>query len=333
MKSDPLWKTLSDEGKRVVVINVPVTYPPRAVNGILISGFLAVEIEKATYPKEVADVLHEVGYRIDVDPWKAREGKIDEFLEDLETTLQKRFEAAFRYMDGEPWDFFQLHVMGTDRINHFLWNSDTYSEEFLRYYRRIDHYLGELERRIDHDTTLIILSDHGFCSIEKEIDLNVWLRQNGYLTWRDAEPGRLADIGSHSSAYSLPPGRIYVKDEKVREEIECGLMEWRDSETGSKIVERVFKRHELYQGEMVNAGPDLVAHPYNGFDLKASFKKKDSVSTRTPLVGMHTYDDAFIYIRGKHIEKENPAIIDVMPTILALLKVDPPGNIDGSNCI
>jgi len=333
MKSDPLWEILSNKRKRVVVINVPVTYPPRRVNGILISGFLAIKIEKATYPREVADVLNRMGYRIDVDPWKAREGKIDEFLGDLDTTLEKRFEVAFRYMNEQSWDFFQLHVMGTDRINHFLWNSDTYSERFLGYYRKIDYYLGELKRRIDHDTTLVILSDHGFCAIEKEIDLNVWLRHNGYLSSTTAEPGRLVDIGPHSTAYSLPPGRIYAKDEKVREEIERGLTEWRDPDTGKKIVERVFKRHELYEGEMLNAGPDLVAHPYNGFDLKASFKKKDSVSTRTPIVGMHTYDDAFIYIRGKHIEKENPAIVDVMPTILGLLEVDPPDDIDGSDCV
>ena len=72
MTSETMWEILSRNGKKVVVINVPVTYPPRQVNGVLISGFLATEIEKAVYPDRFVPNLREMGYRIDVDAWQGR---------------------------------------------------------------------------------------------------------------------------------------------------------------------------------------------------------------------------------------------------------------------
>ena len=333
MKSETLWEVIGERGKRVVVINVPVTYPPRPVAGILISGFLSTKIEKATYPRQVADVLQAIGYRIDVDPWTAREGKMSKFLEDLNRTLERRFETAFYYMERESWDFFQLHIMGTDRINHFLWNVSEWRGEFLSYYRKIDQFLGELRRRVGNDTTLIILSDHGFCEIEKEVDLNFWLIERGYLKWNSDHPASLQDMNRRSRAYSLPPGRLYLEDERVREELKSGLMDMKDPDTKRKIVEKVFERQELYTGSSTGIGPDLIAVPYRGFDFKAAFKRKERLTSRSPIVGMHTYDDAFLYVRDEGLVKESIGIVDVMPTILQLLEIPLPPSVDGTGCL
>ena len=115
---ETLWEWLSSHGKRVVVVNVPGTYPPRRVNGVLVAGFLCPTLEKISYPREVADELKSMDYRIDIDSWKARESK-DDFLVEVNEALDRRFEAALSLMDRVDWDFFQLHVMETDRINHF----------------------------------------------------------------------------------------------------------------------------------------------------------------------------------------------------------------------
>jgi len=124
-----------------------------------------------------------------------------------------------------------------------------------------------------------------------------------------------------------------VRDAGIKEEIRNKLLNLRDAAADKKIIKNVFNRHELYKGEAFSVGPDLVAAPYNGFDLKASFKKKKSLSERTPIVGMHTYEDAFIYIRGEDIVKEDIGIVDIMPTILTLLEVAPPPEIDGSTIV
>ena len=120
MISKTLWEHLSDEGKRVVVINVPETYPPRKVNRVLISGFLCTDIRKGTYPPELGEQLKAEGYRIDVDAKKAREDK-NHLLKDITLTFRKRTELFFRLMAREKWDYLHLHVMCTDRMFHFLW--------------------------------------------------------------------------------------------------------------------------------------------------------------------------------------------------------------------
>jgi predicted AlkP superfamily phosphohydrolase/phosphomutase len=353
MAGKTLWEILSQAGKRVVVINVPVTYPPREVNGILISGFLCTNIDKIAYPKEAAGFLKEMGYRIDVDAWQARKS-LDLFLEDLHLTLDKRIEAAFHLLEREKWDFFQLHIMETDRINHFLWGlweegDPQYGPEFLSYYQKIDGILGRLSAALDGDTQLIILSDHGFCGMKKEVFLNHWLQREGWLRFREENPKSVKDIHQESRAYSLIPGRIYVnlagressgrirfpdEYERVRVEMKEALLGMKDPDSGERIIGQVFKREELYHGPHYDDGPDLVAIPQNGYDLKGNLDKKE-LTYKGPLVGMHTFDDAFLYMKGGDINKKDNqfGVMDVMPTILQLMGVNPPEDLDGESLV
>jgi predicted AlkP superfamily phosphohydrolase/phosphomutase len=349
MAGKTLWEILSQAGKRVVVINVPLTFPPREVNGILISGFLCPNIDKIAHPKELAAVLKEMGYRIDVDAWQARKS-LDKFLEDLHLTLDKRIEAMFHFLEREEWDFFQLHIMETDRINHFLWGlweegDPQYGPEFIKYYQKIDGILGRISAMLDRDTRLIILSDHGFCGMKKEVFLNHWLQREGWLKFREENPKSVKDIHQESKAYSLIPGRIYVnlagressgsvrfpdEYERVRDEVKGALLAMGDPDSGEAIIEKVFKREELYRGPHYNEGPDLVAIPHNGYDLKGNLDKKE-LTYKGPLVGMHTYDDAFLYIKDMEVRRGDNqfGVMDVMPTVLKLMGVSPPEDLDG----
>jgi predicted AlkP superfamily phosphohydrolase/phosphomutase len=136
-----------------------------------------------------------------------------------------------------------------------------------------------------------------------------------------------------SRAYSLPPGRIYVEDEEVRQEVKRELMNLRVPGAKSQIVKKVFEREELYTGSSSVTAPDLVAVPSDGFDFKASFARKSALTSRSPIVGMHTYEDAFVYVRGEELEKERIGIVDIMPTILDLLEISPPRVVDGTSCL
>lgn len=348
MRSETLWEILSRHGKRVVVMNVPVTYPPRRVNGILVAGFLSPRLEKATYPASVGEQLKSMGYRLDVDPWQARENK-DKFLEDLYYTLDKRQEAMFHFMETEEWDFFMLQIMETDRLHHFLWEhwekgDEKYAPAFLKLYHKIDGLLGRLYERLTEDTTLVVLSDHGFCTMKKEVFINRWLQDNGWLNFTKDPPDSLSDIHPDSKAYSMDPGRIFVnlrgrepqgsvdagrEYEALRKELTDALSELREPESGEPMIERVYKREEIYSGECYPEAPDLVAMPCRGYDLKGSIKK--AVLTEKGVInGAHTYNDAMIYIQGRDINKQEVAIVDVMPTILRLMDVPIPRDVDGS---
>ncbi len=348
MHSETLWEILSRQGKRVVVMNVPVTYPPRQVNGILVAGFLAPSLEKATYPAWVGQKLKDVGYRIDVDPWQARDDK-DKFLEDLYYTLDKREEAMSHFMDSEDWDFFMLQIMETDRLHHFLWEhmetgDEKYAPAFLNLYRKIDGLLGRLYEGLAENTTLLIMSDHGFCTMKKEIFINRWLQDNGWLSFTKDPPDSLKDIHPNSKAYSMDPGRIFInlrgreplgsvdpgkEYEALRDELIEALGQLREPQSGELVIERVYRREEIYSGDCYPRAADLVAMPYRGYDLKGSIRK-EVLTHKGFVVGTHTYDDAMIYIQGREIREEEAAIVDVMPTILYLMDVPLPEDLDGA---
>jgi len=347
MRSETLWEILSRHGKRVVVMNVPVTYPPRKVNGILVAGFLAPKLEKGTYPPSIGEQLVNMGYRLDVDPWQARKDR-DKFIEDLYYTLGKREEAMLHFMDTEEWDFFMLQIMETDRLHHFLWEEmetgdPKYAPAFLELYHRMDGLLGRLYDRLGEDVTLMVMSDHGFTLMKKEVYVNRWLQDHGWLSFTKDSPESLGDMHPDSRAYSMDPGRIFInlrgreplgsvepgkEYEALREELAQALSGLQDPDSGEPMIERVYRREEIYSGECYPQAPDLVAMPHRGYDLKGSLKK-DVLTDRGVITGAHTYDDAMFYARGQEIGKEVVAIVDVMPTILHLMGVPIPQDVDG----
>ena len=332
MTADHIWTKLSAKGKRVFGMNVPSTYPPKPINGVLIGGFLAPSVDKAVFPESEVSYLKGIDYQLDSDAALAREDK-KAMLANLDYTLDKRFEALFHYLDREQWDFFHTHIMGSDRINHFLWEKmesgdDFFAEGFFKFYTRIDNYIGQLLEKIGDDTPLMIFSDHGFCKIKYEVQLCRWMIDNGWL--KPSEPIRhpLSIDPSGTKAYCMIPGRVFVNLQgrepggivsvseynSVRQQLAEQLMAMKDPQ-GNAVVEKVIMREDLYwpQGtdgpcgmtpeEAATAGgtfgraADLIAVPYDGYDLKLGINSPE-VFTKTALEGMHTYPDAFMVARG-----------------------------------
>lgn len=336
MRAPTLWEKLSQAGRRVITMNVPVTFPPKQVNGILISGFLSPSLEKATYPPSLSQKLAAMGYRLDIDPQRARRSK-DKLLEDFRITLSRRAEAMFHLMDNGPWDFFQCHIMETDRLHHFLWEDmakgdPKYAPAFYDCYAQIDEMLGKVARRLDGRTILIVLSDHGFCTLKWEVQVNHWLAEKGWLSFERTPPQSLADISSRARAFSLIPGRLYLNlqgrepkgnvaledYERVREELAAAVEEMRDPETGAPIIERVLRREEIYEGPYLEEAADLILVPSRGYDLKARLYGEEFVS-RGAIVGMHTYDDAFFYLNDPSFSHRVDSVQDVFPVIIEQL--------------
>lgn len=318
LKAPTLWDELEDRGKRTVVINMPATYPARPIHGALVSGFVAIDINKAVHPPHLVSSLNDMGYRIDVDTMKARQDH-DFLFEELEVTLQGRQNAVDFLWEQTDWDLFIVVITGTDRLMHFLWEAyekehHPYHQAFLDYYEKVDRFVGHvydrylsLEGSKDEKNHFCMLSDHGFTAIKTEVYLNRWLEEHGYLTYQKAQPDTVMDIGSGSKAFVMDPSRIYINlkgkyplgavdpsDYKaVRQELKEGL-ESLVFEDGIKVAKRVYEKEALYHGPYVDQAPDLVVLSHHGYDLKGKVKA-DAVFGRSNLVGMHTQDDAFFY--------------------------------------
>ena len=212
LKASHFWKR--DNSRRSVIINVPSTFPASKLNGIHVSGFVALDLERSTYPASLVPKLKELDYRVDVDSSKAHKS-IDLFLRDLDRTLQARIEA-YRYLwDKEDWNTFMLVFTGTDRLSHFLWDAyenptHKYHSSFLNHFRKIDEVIGETSRRIDEDDCLVMLSDHGFELLDKHVNINYFLQEEGFLKLKHESTKNFSDIDSGSKAFTLDPARIYI---------------------------------------------------------------------------------------------------------------------------
>jgi len=364
VRSKNIWEILSDAGKRVFGMNVPVTYPPRPVRGVLIGGFLCSKLAKLAYPAEIGGYLKSIDYQIDTDPMLARRSK-ELMLPNLHETLERRMEAMFHFLAGEEWDYFHTHVMATDRLNHFLFGAyeagdSKFADEFLKFYRRLDAYLGRLLDTLPADVGLLVLSDHGFCPIKHEVQLSHHLVETGWTVPASSPPRHPLDIDPQKSrAYSLIPGRIYVNlkgrepsgivppDEfnSVRDELAKELMALR-APNGDPVIEKVVRREELYwpagadgpEPEMPLAkllatdtafgqAADLIAIPFDGYDLKMGLASPETF-IRTELEGMHTFDDAVIMARGVELPESRFAILNLTRQILRALDVAPPEDLD-----
>jgi predicted AlkP superfamily phosphohydrolase/phosphomutase len=353
-----LWEVLSRAGRQVVVINVPPSYPPRPVNGVLVSGLLSPSLDEATYPAGVSRLLKGMNYRIDAD---LRIGKTDReaFLGDLDVTLRKRFESAALLMKRQEWDFFQLHVMETDRINHLLWGDyeeegSPYREAFLSFYRTFDDLVGELAARLPPGCDVVILSDHGFGRLKKEVYLNRFLEERDWLEFERRKPLRLSHMVHESKAYSLTPGRIYLnlrgrepqgsvsgKDgyRGYREGLRADLLGLRDPDTGEEVAAEVLRGEEVNGNpawgpfpvpvsEKVPAPCDLLVVPREGYDLKGALDGP-ALFARGALSGAHTSGGAFVYLRGRTIAAESPHLLDIYPTILDMMGVETEEELEG----
>ena len=355
MKATTLWEVLSQAGKKVIVVNVPVTYPPRQVNGLLVSGFLSPSLDKAVMPASYLPTLKSLGYIVDADPWKARESK-ELALQEVNAALDARIRTLFHLVENEAWDYLHLHVMETDRLHHFLWQQmeeghPTYAPAFYDFYRRIDDMLGQLASKLDDNTTLMWMADHGFCSIKKEVYVNRWLMDNGWLKLRNVPPDRkkgLDEIDPESVAYSLDPGRVVIRVrgrekegrvaqgadyETLRDEIGAAALELRDPDSGELIFQAAFKREELYHGPYLQQAADLILAPYDGYDPKGPLYKETLTYKGDELVGMHTFDDAQLYVGGHTIPQTRFSVLNVMPTILDLLEVPHPPGLEGESLV
>ena len=362
--SKTIWELLSEAGMRVFGMNVPVTYPPRQVNGILIGGFLCPSVEKVAYPARISEYLKSIDYQIDSDPMLARKSK-DLMLPNVHKTLDARMEAMFHFLGEGHWDYFHTHIMTTDRMNHFLMEKyeqgdEPYLQEFVKFYKKIDSYLGRLLDTVGCDCRLVVMSDHGFCPITSEVQLAHYLVEKGWTMPAGSAPRGPLDIdASRSRAYTLIPGRIFLnvkgrepagivppeKFDQFREELTRDLLDLR-APNGDQVIKQVFKREELYWsadahgpepdmplGKLLSAettfgrAADLIAIPLDGYDLKMGLAAAQTF-VKTELEGMHTYHDAMIMARGVELPKERFSIVNVTRCVLRALGVEPPTDLD-----
>ena len=192
-----LWRLLSENGRSVGVMNVPMTYPPEPVNGFLLTGLGTPDYVTYSYPPEMSASLNATGYRVNKKFFFVPERQ-DEWLDDIQAITEKRGETAVNLMKTQPWDFFMVVFRNSDEICHFYWHhmDEThphhdpaaparYKTAILDLYQQIDKWVGALVQTAGEDVNVVIMSDHGAGPLYRDVFLNEWLIQQGWLKLKE----------------------------------------------------------------------------------------------------------------------------------------------------
>jgi predicted AlkP superfamily phosphohydrolase/phosphomutase len=301
-------------------------------------------------------------------------GRLDEaaYLDQCELVLSER-ERTMRFeLDRFSEGFFFMLFDTPDRVQHMLWRfrdrehpgfepdlSPELATRIEEHYRRCDALLSAVLDKVDEDTLLIVLSDHGFGTFRRAFDTNTWLWQNGLLALKDGRrpgegiEGSAAVDWSKTYAYAMGLGGIYLnlkgresggileeesEAERVRRAIQTGLAEFPDAETQRAAVRSVSRREELYSGAFVENSPDLLVNFHRGFRVSwqsavGGFANSVLENNMRRWSGDHIVDpDSVpgILFMNRPVPNSQPAIIDLAPTIVNYLGVTAPESMEGS---
>jgi len=229
-------------------------------------------------------------------------GRLDEeaYLQNCELVLGER-ERIMRYeLDRFQEGFFFILYDTPDRVQHMMWRfrdpqhpgyqpdlAREWATKVEQHYQRCDKLLAPVLDKIDENTLLLVLSDHGFGTFRRAFDTNTWLWQNGLLSLKDSrKPGE--DLGegfaavdwSKTYAYAVGLGGIYLnfkgregagildengEAERVRKAIQSGLPEAVDPAAQIPAIRSVSRREEIYSGPFASQAPDLLVNFHRGF--------------------------------------------------------------------
>ncbi len=196
-----IWKRLSDQGFKVGVMNVPLTYPPEELNGWIVTGLGTPDYKAFTYPSELGKELLQRGYRVNKSV-AYHPGNEDAYLSEVNEFADQQLKNALWLMSEREWDFFMVVFFDTDQLAHYFWRfmdpagagqpapqDNKYHDAILHYYQKMDASIGRLAQAAGEDAAILVLSDHGAGPLRKDVFLNEWLREQGYLATISAEPG------------------------------------------------------------------------------------------------------------------------------------------------
>jgi predicted AlkP superfamily phosphohydrolase/phosphomutase len=320
-----------------------------------------------------------------IDNMALTEGAIDEqtFMDNLWMVENARRDMTLYLLDNDPADLFISVFQATDRVQHSFFRfldqkhprydpalAEKFGDAIVSVYQHMDDVVGEVQKRITDDSTLIIMSDHGFHSFRRVVNLNTWLCKNGYMALKGSgEEGKLMNLDDlfgqgqfwpnvdweKTQAYALGLGQIYVNKigrerfgtvmsgpeyDQLLEKIVKELSALTDND-GNAAILGVYKGKDIWHGGEMDRAPDLQVGFNDGY----------RVSWQTCLGGIpkEVIEDNTKTWSGDHCSLEpsitkgtifcnrklggEPSIMDLAPTALKILGVEIPEGYDGVSLV
>lgn len=305
------------------------------------------------------------------DTWALNEGVTDDgtFLKQTYDIDREREEMFFAALDRLDSGSLVCVFDGTDRIQHMFWRDidsghpaargrerATHRHAIRELYQHNDALVGRVRARLREGDVLMVISDHGFTSFRRGVNLNQWLLREGYLALKPGADGRsewLRDVDwSRTRAYVLGLTGLFLNLEgreaqgivepgaeaaALKAEIAARLKGLVDEEKKAVGINEAFDTAALYSGPYLENAPDLVIGYNAGYRISwdcatgmvAGAVFEDNLK---PWSGDHCVDPRLVpgvFFCNRKVDAEQPALIDIAPTALRLFGVEPPPYMDG----
>jgi predicted AlkP superfamily phosphohydrolase/phosphomutase len=336
----------------------------------------------ASFSKELAEQIglyRTLGWAESGDK-PLNEGRLDEaqFLYDSERAMDDRERIILKRLEKDDWDLFVAAIETTDRVSHMMWRlidpkhpmydealAAKHGDAIEKVYRRADDFVGRLRAKVPRDAVFMVMSDHGFHSFRREVNLNTWLVQNGYMAVQgQSQEKNLADLfgrgkffegvdWSKTKAYAVGLGQIYFnlkgreakgivsageEYRQLQDEIRAKLLPLTDPEGGARVFADIYKRDDIYKGEYIQMAPDLQVGFLDGYrvgwqDTLGTIRRGVVENNNRKWSGDHcataTEISHGVFFANRKLATSEPHIMDLAPSILKLLEAEIPADYDG----
>jgi predicted AlkP superfamily phosphohydrolase/phosphomutase len=330
--------------------------------------------EPREFVTEISDRLglfYTAGFQEDHKALSNRIFTDEEYRQQADYVLQERMNLLNYALEHYDTGLLFFYFSSTDLQAHmFWWDTDephpTRSPEDARkymgvvedLYRRMDTVVGDVLKRYGKQATVIMLSDHGFCNFRRQLNVNTWLRDNGYLgpadcrSLLDPRAGPLVDW-NRTRAYGLGLNGLYLnlkgrerdgivtpaEREALLEELRAGLLAVRDPENGRPAILTVDRSDQVYSGPCIHRAPDLIIGYRRGYrcswDTALGTLSPQVFSDNTEAWSadhcMSAQELPGVVFSNRPIRHASPSLIDLAPTILEEFGLQVPTSIRGAS--
>ncbi|MFH1607544.1 MAG: alkaline phosphatase family protein [archaeon] len=350
VKDKRFWELAGEEGKKIISCFVPLTWPAKPYEGILISGAPALtEKGKFAHPPELEEEIKKVlGRDFQVDIRFFRELTKREILEQIKDVTQTHIDVIKHFIKNKEWDLFFGVITGSDRMNHSFWKycdtqhrkydpNSEFKDVLKEYYKFLDKSLGEMLELLDDDTQVVILSDHGFTRMHTRVNLSDWLIKEGYLVLKEGlvvdSPKKLENnmidwtktkafaIGAYDGQIFInmkgrdPLGVVKIEEyDLLINELEEKLKNIKGDD-GKALNTRTFSKEKYFKGKCENLAPDIVIY-FDNLHYGCNSTLVGNKTLWSPHTAMGsddaTHSEQGIFIMDKCKQKGNIGEIDIL---------------------
>ena len=369
MKEKRIWELVSENNKKAISCFVPLTWPLRPYDGILLSGNFTPEGKNFSHPPEIEKEINSVldkPFLMDIKYF--RELSKEQIKDKIRDVSNIHLDVIKYLVKNKEWDFFFGVLTGSDRMNHSFWRYcdekhrkyDPHSKfkDYLKdYYIFLDKELGKILELLDKDTQVIVLSDHGITRMHNRVSLCDWLIREEYLVLKKGieikgpiqldfsminwNKTKVFATGAYDGQIFInlkgrePEGIVNIEDyDDIIDELDKKLKKI-PGDDGKILDTKIFKKKEFFQGKFKRFAPDIIVY----FDDLMYGVNTSIIGNKllwSPQTALGSDDAGHsrqgIFIMGNSKQKGNLgeiSYLDIVPTILGKLGMEIPKEFSG----